>query len=364
MKAAVLWGPHTPVEVLDVDLAAPREGEVLVKIAATGVCASDLHVVDGTLPEPMPLVLGHEAAGVVVETGPGVRRLRPGDHAVLSILASCGRCPRCLGGRPQLCAAAGASAARGTLADGTSRLSVNGTRLCHFNSVSSFAEYAVVPESGAVAIRPDAPLDAAALVSCAVLTGFGAVTNTAAVEPGASVAVFGCGGVGLSAIQAARVARAGEIVAVDVRPEKLALARGLGATSAVDSRGQDPVEAIRELTGGGADYAFEALGAERTVQQAWDAVAPGGTVVVVGMMPKGSRLSIDPWHFISEKTIRGCYLGSSRIGVDVPRILDLYCSGELRLEAMVSDRIRLEELSTAFNRMRAGEGARHVIVFE
>ena len=219
-------------------------------------------------------------------------------------------------------------ATEGTLADGTSRLSLNGTTLHHFNSISSFAGHAVVPESAAVRIRRDVPLDAAALVGCSVLTGYGAVANTARVEKGASVAVWGCGGVGANVVQGARLAGASRIVAVDTRSEKLELARSLGATDVVQAGdGVDTVAAVKDVTGGGPDYAFEAIGSERAIQEAWKATRIGGTVVVVGIMPRGSTLTIDPWQFMSEKTLKGTFLGSARIQEDVPRLVDLYHSG-------------------------------------
>jgi S-(hydroxymethyl)glutathione dehydrogenase/alcohol dehydrogenase len=361
----VLWEPRRPVEILEVELAPPREQEVLVKIAAAGICASDLHVVDGTLPEPMPLVLGHEAAGVVVETGPAVTRVREGDHVVLAIVPSCGACASCRRGRPTFCELFGGAAGAGTLADGTSRLEWNGTTLHHFNSVSCFAEYAVVPESAAVAIRRDVSLELAALLGCAVLTGYGAVTNIARVEPGESVAVWGCGGVGLSAVQAARLAGADPIVAVDTNPEKLVLAGGLGATALVDPTAVDAVEAVRAAGGGaGVDYAFEALGREQTIQQAWSSLASGGTAVVVGTMPKGDLLTIDPWGFISEKNLLGCFLGRPRIEADVPRLVDLYVAGELKLDEVVSHRLALDEIGLGLERLRSGTAVRQVLLFD
>jgi len=364
-QAAVLWEPGRPIEILDVDLAPPRDGEVLVKIAACGVCASDLHVVDGDLPEPLPLVLGHEAAGVVVETGPGVESLSPGDHVVLALVPSCGECSECRRGRPNFCEVGARMAAMGALADGTSRLSLNGTVLRHFNSISSFAEHAVVPESAAVRIRDDVPLETVALIGCSVLTGCGAVLNTAAVEEGARVAVWGCGGIGANVVQGARLARASQIVAVDTRPEKLELARLLGATDVVESGdGVDAVAAVRDLTGGGPDYAFEAIGSERTIQEAWAATLAGGTVVVVGIMPRGATLTIDPWQFMSEKAIKGTFLGSARIETDVPRLVDLYHSGELELDRLVSRKLPLSELPDAFDRLRAGDAIRQVVVFD
>ena len=365
MQAAVLWEPGVPVDVREVELEPPRAGEVLVRMAACGVCASDLHVIDGDLPEPLPLVLGHEAAGVVVEVGPGVDRPAEGDHVVLALVPSCGECGTCRRGRRNFCELGATMAATGTLADGTSRLSADGTRLHHFNSVSSFAEYAVVPHSVAVPIRTDVPLDVAALVGCAVLTGYGGVVRTAGVEEGSSVAVWGCGGVGLNAVQAARLAGARPIVAVDTRPEKLWLAERLGATHAVEAGpGTDPAAAVRELTGGGADYAFEAIGREATIRQAWDALQPGGTAVVLGLPPKGSTLTIDTWGFISEKTLKGSFLGSAEIDEDVPRILDLYAAGELNLDDLVSRRIPLAELPEAFERLRSGDGVRQLVVFD
>jgi S-(hydroxymethyl)glutathione dehydrogenase/alcohol dehydrogenase len=365
IKAAVLWEPRTRVEILDVELAPPKAREVLVRIAACGVCASDLHVVDGELPEPLPIVLGHEASGVVAATGAGVERLREGDHVVLALAPSCGECTSCRHGRPTFCELFGQCASDGVLADGTSRLSVDGTTLHHFNSVSSFAEYAVVPESAAVPVRHDVPLDAAALVGCAVLTGFGAVANTAGVEEGATVAVWGCGGVGLNVVQASRLAGAGRIVAVDTRAEKLELARRLGATDVVRAGGgPDASLAVHELVPGGVDYAFEAIGREEAINEAWAAVRPGGTVVVLGLMPKGSRLTIDPWGFINEKTLKGCFLGSAQLERDVPRLVDLVHGGELELEGLVSRRLRLEELPQAFARLRAGDVVRQLVVFD
>jgi S-(hydroxymethyl)glutathione dehydrogenase / alcohol dehydrogenase len=365
MQAAVLREPGAPVEIREVELAPPRAGEVLVQIAACGVCASDLHVVDGDIPEPLPLVLGHEASGVVAAVGPGVEKPSPGDHVVLALVPSCGECASCRRGRRNFCQLGAVMASTGTLADGTSRLSVDGAPLRHFNSVSSFAEYAVVPASVAVPIRRDVPLDVAALVGCAVLTGYGGVVRTAGVEEGASVAVWGCGGVGQNAVQAARLAGARPIVAVDTRPESLALAERLGATHGVDAAATaDPAAAVRELTDGGADYAFEAIGREATIRQAWEALRPGGMAVVLGIPPKGATVAIDTWGFINEKTLKGSFLGSARIDEDVPRIVDLYADGELRLDELVSRRIPLAGLPEAFDRLRAGDGLRQLVVFE
>jgi len=363
MKAAVLAGVGQPFEIAEVDLAGPQTGEVLVKVAASGLCASDLNAIDGkrTL-VPFPAVLGHEAAGTVVEVGPDVTRLRAGDPVIMSIVPSCGDCTYCRRGRPNYCLLAGTAMNDGTLLDGSRRLSRNDEELHHFLTVSSFAEYAVVPESGAVAIDARMPLDRAALLSCAVLTGFGAVMNTAAVPAGARVAVFGCGGVGLNVVQGARLAGAERIVAVDVTAVKLATARRLGATDVVDATADDPVAAIRDLVGG-VDFAFEALGREQTIQQAWNSLDVGGEAVVVGLMKHGATLTIDANPLVNEQRLRGCYFGSAHLSRDVPALVERYLDGELLLDELISERIGLNNLDEAFGRLRQGQGARNVVVF-
>jgi Zn-dependent alcohol dehydrogenase len=364
MQAAVWTGVGQPFQIGEVELAEPGLGEVLVKVAASGLCASDLNVIDGKrgLVSP-PSVLGHEAAGVVTETGPAVTSLTVGDHVVMSIVPSCGTCPSCRAGRPNYCTAAGTAMSHGTLFDGTRRLSRDGEPINHFLTVSSFAEYAVVPESGTVRIDPTMPLDRAALLSCAVLTGYGAVHNTARVPSGSQVAVFGCGGVGLNAVQGARLAHASRIIAVDVSHEKLELARRLGATDVVHAGEQDPVEAIRAATGG-VDFAFEALGRESTIQQAWASLGAGGEVVVVGLLKHGATLTLDAGGLLNEQSLRGCYFGSAHLHTDVPALVDLYQRGDLQLDEIISDRIGLADLDSAFDRLRQGEGARSVLVFE
>lgn len=364
MQAAVLGGVGQNFEVRDVELTGPGAGEVLVRIAATGVCASDVNAIDGkrTL-VPFPAVLGHEAAGVVVEVGPGVRTVTPGDHVVLSIVPSCGDCEYCAPGIPNFCATAGAAMAAGTLFGGSRHLSGDDEDLNHFLTVSSFAEFAVVPHSGLVKIDPAMPLDRAALISCAVLTGFGAVVNTARVEAGSSVAVFGCGGIGLNAIQGARIAGATRIIAVDVSAEKLDLAKRLGATDLIDSREVNAAEAIRSLTGG-VDYVFEASGVPEVVPGAWASVGPRGELILVGLFKQGTTLPIDAGPFVNEQAIRGCYFGSSDIQQDIPRLVSLYLSGELILDELISERLALGDIDRAVSRLRAGEGTRSVIVFD
>lgn len=337
---------------------------MLVRVAASGLCGSDLNAVDGKRElVPFPAILGHEAAGVVEALGPDVERVREGDHVVLSILASCGRCGPCEAGRPNHCETAGAAMRAGALLDGSSRLSADGERLHHFLAVSSFADYAVVPESAITVIDPAMPLDRAALIGCGVLTGFGAVRNAARVEKGSRVAVFGCGGVGLSAVQAARIAGAATIVAIDVQPDKLELARALGATAVVDARAGEPAEAVRIATDGGVDYAFEAAGRQETVAQAWGSLAIGGQLVIIGLLASGAKLTLDADPLLEEKRIAGCYLGSASPVRDVPALVTLYLDGELLLDELITRRLELTELDDAFERMRAGAEARQVVVF-
>jgi S-(hydroxymethyl)glutathione dehydrogenase/alcohol dehydrogenase len=367
MKAAVLTGPSQPVVVRDVDLAEPKAGEVLVRIGGSGLCASDLNALDGkrTL-VPFPAVLGHEAAGVVEATGDGADSVDPGDRVVITILPSCGRCLNCLGGRPNHCLRAAEVMSQGNLLEGSSRLRDGQQRLNHFLTVSSFAEYAVLGESNLVKIDPAMPLDRAALLGCAVLTGFGAVHRTAGVRPGDRVAVFGCGGVGLSAVQGARLAGAEPIIAVDVQPKKLELARAVGATHTIDSTepGEVP-RAIREATDQhGVDHAFEAAGRSDTIELAWQSLAVGGLVTVIGTLRSGTKLTLDAGPLIEEKRIGGCYLGGSAPARDIPAMVTLYLNGELRLDELVSRRIGLTDLNEAFDRLRAGTDARQVVVFD
>jgi S-(hydroxymethyl)glutathione dehydrogenase / alcohol dehydrogenase len=364
MRAAVLTGVNAAFQVTDVDLAPPRTSEVLVKIAASGLCRSDLNAITGkrTL-VPFPAVIGHEASGVVEECGPGVRRLREGDAVIVSIVPSCGTCRACAMRRPNYCTVAAAAMTAGALMDGTRRLSRGGREVNHFLTVSSFAEYAVVPESGVVKVPDGMPLAEAALLSCAVLTGFGAVHNTARVAAGSRVAVYGCGGVGLNIIQGARLAEAGRIIAVDVNDDKLALARRLGATDTVDARTDDPVAAVRDLVGG-ADYAFEALGRQETVQHAWASLDAGGQLVLVGLLPAGTPLTIDADPFVNEQSVKGCYFGSAELGRDVPILVGHYLRGDLVLNELITRRITLDELDDAFDDLRAGRGARSVLVFD
>jgi len=357
MKAAVLYQPHLPLVVEEVDLRGPGPGEVVVRLAASGVCHSDYHVVKGEWANDLPIVLGHEGAGVVEEVGEGVATVEPGDHVVLSWMPNCGRCTYCITGRPHLCD-------HPPEVDQASGMWKDNHRLNLFAHVASFAEYTLVPESGAIPIREEMPLDRASLLGCGVMTGVGAAINTARVRPGSTVAVFGCGGVGLNVIQGAALAGAGRIIAVDLTEEKLMFARRFGATDGVNAAGQNPVEAIGELTGGaGVDYAFEAIGNLQAMEQAYASVRKGGMAVIVGMPPHGERMSFPATLLYGERRLTGSLYGSANLRVDIPRLVDLYLAGKLDLDTLITRRYALEEVNEAFAAMGAGQVGRGVIVF-
>lgn len=364
MRAVVFTAPDAPVAVTDVELAPPGPGEVRVKIAAAGVCHSDLHVRRGEWQPPVPLVMGHEGSGIVTALGPGVRGLAEGDHVVLSWVAPCGQCRYCRAGREARCqVAATVVATGGTLPDGTSRLSRDGETVYHYLGVSSFAEEAVVPASGAIKVRDDAPLDVIALVGCAVATGVGAVTNTAAVESGAQVAVIGCGGVGLSVIQGARLAGAERIVALDLRSEKLALAARLGATDVIDVSAADAAQALRDLIPDGVDYAFDAIGRISTTEQAISMLGLGGAAVLVGLPPTGARASFEPLVLAeADQRILGSNYGSVRPAIDIPALVDRYMDGQLSLDELVSSRRPLETASASLDDLEAGLALRTLLI--
>lgn len=354
MKAAVLREVNKPLVIEEVTLDEPGQGQVLVKTAATGACHSDLHFIEGVWPTQTPAVLGHEASGIVERVGPGVTYAEPGDHVVLLFVPFCGSCRFCATGRPNLCS-------QGRTRSQT--LHIGDQAVAPFASISSFAEYMVVPESGLVKIRKDVPLDKAALLGCGVMTGVGAAINTAKVEPGATCAVVGTGGVGLNVIQGCVLAGAERIIAIDIHANKLEMARGFGATDFVDASKEDPVAKVRELTDGGADYAFEVVGLPQAITQAFDMVRRGGEAIIVGMAPLGSEATISATAFLQEKVLRGCSYGSTRPRYDMPRLLDLYMAGRLKLDELVSRTYPLEGINEAFAAMKNGEVARSVIVF-
>jgi S-(hydroxymethyl)glutathione dehydrogenase/alcohol dehydrogenase len=362
VKAAVLYEPQTPLIVETLDLDDPKEGEVLVRLVSAGVCHSDYHVMKGEWKPPLPMVLGHEAAGVVERVGPGVNRSKPGDHVILNFRPNCGWCRYCTIGRPVLCN--GADTARWTMFDGTVRLHKGDQDIYHFARTASFGEYVVVPQSGAVPVREDMPLDKACLVGCSVMTGVGSVINTAKVEPGSSVVVIGCGGVGLNVIQGAVLAGAERIIAVDVLENKLAYAREFGATDIIDASHGDTVARIHDLTDGGVDYAFEAIGNSRTILQAYESTRPGGVTTVVGMAPEDDEVSINSLSLPrTEKVIMGSWYGSARPWVDLPKMVDLYLSGKIKVDPLISRTYPLDEINAAYDALGKGEVARSILLF-
>lgn len=366
MRAAVLRSPGAPVAIETVSLAPPRRGEVLVRVAAAGVCHSDVHLADGRLGAGRsPMVLGHEGAGVVESVGEGVVELSPGDHVAFCFVPSCGFCSACRDGRRTLCETAGRFGVAGMLMDGTSRLRAgDGTVLQHGLMIACFAEYAVVPVGGAVRLPASIPLWQAALLGCGVVTGIGAV-NRASLRVGASVCVIGCGGVGLQVIAGARLAGAGTIVAVDVDDAKLSLAVRRGATHTVLASGASGVvEEVLALSGGGVEHAFEVVGRPETIRQAWDVLRPGGTATVVGLAPVGVEVSLPAIEFLSEKTITGSYYGSADVHAALGQLVALVADGRLDVGEVVSDLIGLDGVQDALDRLRRGEGARSVVVLD
>lgn len=360
MKAAVLNEVRKPLDIEDITVSKPRAREVLLRTAAAGVCHSDLHFQNGSYPYPTPCVLGHESAGVVEEVGSDVVYVKPGDHVITCLSAFCGHCEYCLTGHMSLCQ-------EPELQRGFSdepRLARNGDAVAQFLNLSSFAEYMLVHEHAVAKIRPDMPLDRAALIGCGVTTGVGAVIHTASVEPGSSVAVIGCGGVGLSCVNGAELAGAARIIAIDTVASKLELARKFGATDTVNAAETDPVEAVREMTGGGVHYAFEAIGLKVTTEQAWKMIAAGGCATVIGMIPVGTNIEIHGPELLREKKLQGSNMGSNRFRVDMPRFVDFYLAGKLHLDDMISGHIGLSEINEAFGALETGEVARNIVMFD
>ncbi|MDQ7850200.1 MAG: zinc-dependent alcohol dehydrogenase family protein [Armatimonadota bacterium] len=372
-RAAVLYkmeqpppyAESRPLVVEEVDLDGPGPGEVLIQIAAAGLCHSDLSVIDGSRPRVMPLVLGHEASGVVREIGPGVADLAPGDHVVFSFVPACGHCSPCATGRPALCENGAKANLAGTLLSGARRFrDRDGQALHHHLGVSAFTQFTVAAQESLVKIDPTLSLEEAALFGCAVVTGVGAVVNTARVEPGASVAVFGLGGVGLSAVMGARLAGAWPIVVVDLVESKLHLAREVGATHTVSAKEGDPVETVHDLTGGGASYVFESVGSERVLAQAYQATRRGGVTVTIGLPHPGRQFAVSAVSLVvEERTVRGSYMGSAVPRRDIPRFIALYQAGLLPVDRLLSRTIALDEINPAFDALAGGEVVRQVIRF-
>jgi S-(hydroxymethyl)glutathione dehydrogenase/alcohol dehydrogenase len=365
-KAAVCRGLNEPLSIEEIDLEAPKAGEVKVKMGASGVCHSDLSVQNGTLFGSYPIVLGHEGAGVIEEIGEGVEGLAPGDHVVISWVPQCGTCFFCRKGQGFLCEAGAAGMATGGLLDGTPRFSKDGSPIMQMACTGTFSESVVIPAIGAVKIPDDVPLDIAALIGCGVLTGVGAATNTADIKAGDTVAVVGCGGVGLNVIQGAVIAGATRVIAVDMLENKLKMAEQFGATDLVDASQGDAVAKVLELTEGrGADVAFEVIGLKATIDQCVNMTRRGGEAVLVGV-PKMEVMLELPAFFsvvLMSKTIKGCWYGSSNVHEDVAKLVGWYREGKLKLDELISRRIDLDDVNDAFRAMEAGEVARSVIEY-
>jgi NDMA-dependent alcohol dehydrogenase len=362
IRAAVMWNFNEPLKIESIELKPPREDEVVVRMVASGVCHSDLSVVQMKIPIPPPAVLGHEGAGIVEEVGAAVRDLRPGDHVILSWVENCGKCVYCTAGRPHLCD----TGIRNAMAGLEAVYRKDGVDIVRMAGVGSFATKTVVRQTACVKVAEDVPLDRACLIGCGVMTGVGAAINTARVQPGETVAVFGCGGVGLNVIQGAALAGASRIIAVDLVDSKLELARQFGATDTVNAKAAgDPVEAIRSLTGGlGVDVAFEVIGTPAVIQQAFQAAKRGGKAVVVGVPRMGEEAGIPGFSLVlEEKALVGSLYGSGNVRRDFPRLVDLYMQKKIKIDELISRRIRLEEVNEAFQAMERGEVARSVIVY-
>ncbi|MBY0411855.1 MAG: zinc-dependent alcohol dehydrogenase family protein [Burkholderiaceae bacterium] len=359
------YAQSKPLEIWDVDLAPPGPGEVLVKVVAAGICHSDLSIINGDRPRDTPIVLGHEAAGVVMTLGEGVNDLAVGDHVVMLFVPGCGNCLSCAEGRPVLCEPAAQAGVAGTLLSGAKRLSRDGQPIAHFVGVSAFAEHAVLSRRGVHKIDKAMPLELAALFGCAVMTGVGAVANTAKVSPGQTVAVVGLGGVGLSSVMGAAAAGAVRVVAVDLNPEKLAMARGFGATDTVNASDADAVQQVRDLTGGGVDHAFEMVGSAKALEMAYRITRRGGQTVTAGLPSNAQAISLPVWHLVAEeRTIKGSYMGSCIPRRDLGRYMALHAAGKLPVDRLVTGYLTLDQINEGFDRLARGEAIRQIIRME
>ena len=360
MKAAVLFGPNEPLRIEDVSTRKPGPREVLLRTAFAGLCGTDLHFMEARTPHPMPVVLGHESSGIVEAVGSEVSYVKPGDHVITCLSVFCGTCEHCTSGHPALCFNPDVKLAPGV----SERLQWKRRERVHsFMNLSSFAEQMLVHENAVVKIRTDMPLDRAALVGCAVMTGYGSVMNTAKVRPGETVAVIACGGVGMAAINSAYIAGAERIIAIDTNDDKRELARNAGATDFLKPQDGDIVEQVIDLTNGGVDHAFDCLGSRRTAQDAFRMLAFRGAATLVGLFEDGETIELTGTAFLRERKVQGSLLGSNRFRVDMPRIIELYMQGRMKLDQLISQKIRLEDINDGFTAMKKGEVVRTVIDF-
>lgn len=357
------YAQSRPLSIEDVDLAPPQQREVLVQVKAASLCHSDLSTINADRPRQMPMVLGHEAAGVVVETGPGVSDLAPGDHVVMVFAPSCGECVACKEGHPGRCEPGQQSNGAGTLLGGGMRLSQNGQPVYHHVGVSAFADYCVVNRGSLVKIDRELPFDEAAMFGCAVLTGVGAALNTAQVFPGARVAVVGLGGVGLNAMFGAQVAGASQVVAIDIHDDKLELARALGATDTLNAKDPDAIRKVKEMTGGGVDFGLEMAGSVQAMELAYRITRRGGTTVTAGLPHPDARWALQQVNLTAEeRTVKGSYVGSCVPPRDMPRYIDLYRKGKLPVNRLMSDHLRFEDINEGFDRLASGHTVRQIIM--
>ena len=359
MKAAVFHAPNEPMTIEEVAVNKPGPREVLLRTGFAGLCHSDLHYLEGLYPIAAPVVLGHESSAIVEAVGDGVTYVKPGDHVITCLSVFCGTCPQCLTGHPNLCENTEVKMLPGV----ARRMTWNGQQLNQAFNLSSFAEQMLVHENAMVKIDPDIPLDRAALVGCGVMTGVGAVFNAAKVEPGSTVAVIGCGGVGLSAVNGAALAGAERIIAIDTVASKLELARELGATDTLNVSNADPVKAVREMTGGGVNYSFEALGTKATAEQAFQMLRGGGTATIIGMVPYGVKIELHGFDFLRDRKIQGTSMGGNRFRVDMPRLLSLWRQGRLKLDHLISGKLKLDQINDGFAALKSGAPVRQLIDF-
>ena len=365
VRAAVAWGAGKPLSIEEVELAGPKAGEVLVEIKATGVCHTDEFTRSGADPEGLfPAILGHEGAGVVVEVGPGVSTLKKGDHVIPLYTPECRQCKSCLSRKTNLCTAIRATQGKGLMPDGTSRFSLNGKPVFHYMGCSTFANFTVLPEIALARIRDDAPFDKVCYIGCGVTTGIGAVINTAKVEPGANVVVFGLGGIGLNVVQGARMVGANMIVGVDLNPQREALARKFGLTHFINPKGRDVVAEIVELTGGGADYSFECIGNVEVMRQALECCHRGwGVSVIIGVAGAGQEIRTRPFQLVTGRVWKGTAFGGARGRTDVPKIVDWYMERKINIDDLITHKLPLERINDAFDLMHKGESIRSVVVY-
>ncbi|HEY0707253.1 MAG TPA: S-(hydroxymethyl)glutathione dehydrogenase/class III alcohol dehydrogenase [Polyangia bacterium] len=366
-RAAVAHAAGSPLSIETIELQGPQAGEVLIELKATGVCHTDAYTLSGQDPEGLfPTVLGHEGAGVVVEVGPGVQSLRPGDHVIPLYTPECRVCAYCLNPKTNLCQAIRATQGRGLMPDGTSRFSLAGKPLLHYMGTSTFSQYTVLPEIAAAKIRPDAPFDKVCYIGCGVTTGIGAVINTAKVEPGSNVVVFGLGGIGLNVVQGARMVGADQIIGVDVNPARRAMAERFGMTHFVNPAEVqgDLVPYLVNLTNGGADYSFECVGNTTLMRQALECCHKGwGVSVIVGVAPAGAEIATRPFQLVTGRVWKGTAFGGARGRTDVPKIVDWYMNGKIEIDPLITHTMPLERINDAFSLMHAGESIRSVVVY-